>query len=107
MEPRKIRDASDARACLAAVDASGSSRLAWAKANGVNARSLNAWHVNLTQTSRRGRSRGPVRLVELVPSGTPPAVAYRVRCGRFEVDIDGAIDEERLTRLLRVMAAAC
>lgn len=39
---RKVRDAADAEACLAAAESSGMARAAWAHANGVNARSLNA-----------------------------------------------------------------
>ena len=43
MVVRKIRDARDARAGLEAVSQSGLSRGAWAKANGVDGRSLYSW----------------------------------------------------------------
>ena len=106
MEPRKIGGAADARACLAAVETSGLSRVAWARANGVDARSLNAWRLILDRASGRSSAR-PLRLVELVSDAPAPNAVHRVRCGPFEVDIEGDIDEDRLVRLLRVVAAAC
>lgn len=106
MEPRKIGGAADARACLAAVETSGLSRVAWARAHGVDARSLNAWRLILDRASGRSSAR-PLRLVELVSDAPAPNAVHRVRCGPFEVDIEGEIDEDRLVRLLRAVAAAC
>jgi hypothetical protein len=115
MEGRKIRDAGDARRCLAAAEASGQPRAGWARENGIDARSLNAWHINLN----RGRpprpgprqpvpARGGLRLVELLAAPAPAApVTYRVRCGVFEVDVPGEIDEVRLGQLLRVVWSSC
>ncbi len=105
MEPRKIRGAADARACLTAVAESGQERAAWARAHHVNARSLNAWRLNLARAGDRPLC--PLRLVELVVHDTPAPTPYRVRCGAFEVEVAGAIEEDRLVRLLRVVAAAC
>jgi hypothetical protein len=105
MEPRKIRGAADARACLAAAAESGQARAAWARAHHVNARSLNAWRLNLLRLN--GRPPQPIRLVELVADDAPARTRYRVRCGPFEVAVDGLIEEERLAQLLRAMAAAC
>lgn len=105
MEPRKIRGAADARACLTAVAESGQERAAWARAHHVNARSLNAWRLNLARV--RGRPQRAVRLVELVVGDTAAPTVYRVRCGAFEVEVDGVVEEDRLVRLLRVVAAAC
>lgn len=105
MEPRKIRGAADARACLTAAAESGQERAAWARTHGVDARSLNAWRLNLVRAG--GRPPQPIRLVELVADGVRGPTLYRVRCGAFEVDVDGVIEEDRLAQLLRVMAAAC
>lgn len=105
MEPRKIRGAAEARACLTAAAESGQERAAWARAHHVNARSLNAWRLNLARA--RDRPALPLRLVELVADDTAAPTPYRVRCGAFEVEVDGVIEEDRLVRLLRVMAAAC
>ena len=68
MERRKIRDAADAADCLAAAAALGQAPTPWARANGVDARSLNAWRVG---PPKRGPAR--VALVELVPTGAIPA----------------------------------
>lgn len=101
MEARKIRDAVEARACLAEAASSGRTRRAWAREHGVDARSLKAWHVNL----QRG-SRSTPRLVELVSAASPsPPATYRIRCGAFEVETTATFDEASLGRLLRVVAA--
>lgn len=105
MEARKIRGEADARACLTAAAESGQERAAWARAHQVDARSLNAWRLNLLRAG--GRPPRPMRLVELVADHGPAPAVYRVRCGMFEVEIDGVIEDDRLAQLLRVMAAAC
>lgn len=113
MEPRKIRSEADARRCLAAAAQSGVPRVAWAQEHGIDARSLNAWRVNLAR-GRHDTERQPssaatpgLRLVELVAANPPAPTAYRVRCGLFEVEVAGEIDAGRLGQLLRVMAASC
>lgn len=110
MVPRKIRNEDDARRCLVAAETSGHPRAAWAREHGIDPRSLHAWHVNLTRAAAPTRPPAPargLRLVELVAASLPGAAAFRIRCGVFEVEVVGPIDEERLGRLLRVMAAAC
>ena len=102
MEPRKIRDARDASECLAAAAAAGRAPTDWAHANGVNARSLNAWRIG----PPKPRPRSPVRLVELVPTLAPSA-RYRVLAGAYIVEVDAAFEAEVLERLLRVVASAC
>jgi transposase-like protein len=105
MEARKIRSAADARRCLAQVAASGQTRRAWAQDHGVDARSLNAWRLNL----ERGERVAP-QFVELVAAAPAPAAAlpaprYRIRCGAFEVEAGTDFDERSLGRLLRVVAS--
>jgi transposase-like protein len=113
MEPRKIRSEADARRCLAAAAQSGVPRVAWAQEHGIDARSLNAWRVNLARVGRdTGRQPSAaatpgLRLVELVAAPPLALPAYRIRCGLFEVEVAGEIDAERLSQLLRVMAASC
>ena len=113
MEPRKIRGEADARRCLAAAAESGVPRVAWAQEHGIDARSLNAWRVNLARVGRDLGRRPPaaptsgLRLVELVAIAPTFPCAYRVRCGLFEVEVAGEIDTVRLGQLLRVMAASC
>lgn len=101
---RKIRDAEEARACLATVEARGEPRAAWARANGIDARSLNAWRLNLERNTRRT---GELRLVELVPT-SPPAqpsspARYQVHVGGFTVEVDDRFDDGVLARLLGVV----
>ena len=113
MEPRKIRSEDDARRCLAAAETSGRPRAAWAREHGIDPRSLHAWHVNLQRGRRAPGRPGPIastqglRLVELVAANPCVPAVYRVRCGAFEVEVTGDIEEERLGRLLRVMASSC
>jgi len=93
---RKVQSREDARYCLEAAAASGLPRAEWAKQNGVDARSLNAWRVNL----ERGQS--APRLVELIPRETV-ATRYTVRFGDFSVDVDAGFDAGTLRRLLGVV----
>jgi hypothetical protein len=104
MAGRKIRDAAEARELLDAAVASGVPRAEWARAQGVDGRSLNAWHLNLDRQPTS--TPPPIRLIELVPA-TPMRAAstLRVRCGRFVVEVDAAFDDDALTRVLAVVAS--
>lgn len=103
MAGRKIRDVAEARTSLDAAEASGMTRAQWARANGIDGRSLNAWRLNL---ARRSPATSRLRLVELVPA-TPSrtTVPLRVRCGPFVVEVDADFDEVALTRLLTVVSS--
>lgn len=105
MHGRKVRDAADARACLAQVAESGMDRASWARAHGVSARSLNAWRLILERQAKRP---APLHLVELVvaPAALEPC-RYLVRQGVWEVEVDDRFDGDTLRRLLDVVAAAC
>mgnify|MGYP006899579793 FL=1 len=97
---RKIRDAADARRCLEAAATSGLDRVEWARRHGVDARSLNAWRVNL---SRRAEVK-PLRLVELVAPPGQSAGRYVLHVGELSIELDDAFREDTLERLLRVVA---
>lgn len=103
---RKVRDEDEARCLLAEAEMMGMSRASWARTQGVDPRSLNAWRLNLERSGGSSELGGPVKLVELVPSSPAEAEvpAYLVRCGRFEVEVDERFDDETLRRLLRVVA---
>lgn len=106
MPSRKIRDADEARAFLAAAAKSGRPRAAWAREQGICARSLNGWRMVLEPPLTPV---GP-RLVELVqdrPLPVAPSTGYRIRCGVFEVEAPVAFEDDVLARLLRVVANAC
>ena len=111
MAGRKIRDAADARSCLRAAKAArGMSRAAWARANGIDGRSLHAWSMNLgagirtrSEPAGRRRTQPAVRMVELVPTPAPAAADYTVRCGAYSLEVKDASDDVTLRRLLRAM----
>lgn len=102
MPLRKIRDAADATTCLRAALASGEPRATWARRNGIDPRSLNAWRLNL---ERDTEAEVPLRLVELVPHEARASARYVVRCAGFAVEVDGAFEDTVLQRLLRVIAS--
>jgi hypothetical protein len=109
MGKRKIRDEADARACVAAADASGRDLKEWARTEGVDGRSLNAWSMNLGLGNRRRRRRSSgqsqVRLVELVRAPVAAAARrYVVRVGDRTVEVDDGFDESTLRRLLSVLS---
>lgn len=104
---RKIADARDARACLKAAKNAGLAPGAWARAHGVDGRSLHAWKVNLTRSSSPiavGRRRP--RLIELVPMSAPRApTRYVVRIGDAAIEIGDDFADETLARAVRVLRA--
>jgi hypothetical protein len=100
---RKVRDARDAEACLAEAESSGLERAAWAHANGVSARSLNAWRLILARRARREAA--GLRLVELVAEPEPARTPIVVRCGAFSIELGGDFDERTLGRVLTVVAS--
>ena len=109
---RKIEDESEARRCLQAAKRQGLSAGEWARAHGVDGRSLHAWQMNL---GRRGSVAAPRRrrtrraavpgLVELVPS---PRVNV-VGTGRYVLEVAGARvefgDDVSVETLRRVLGA--
>jgi hypothetical protein len=101
---RKIRDANDAWNALDAIARSGSERVAWARANNIDARSLNAWRVNLSRGSR-----SPLRMVELVANRSADDdradSGCTVRFGDFAVEVEIDVDEDTLVRVLRAIRA--
>lgn len=106
MAGRRIFNEQDARRCLAAVKSSRADLATWARAHGVDGRSLNLWRVNL---SRRGapslRAVKPVQLVELVPAvpRNVPRAPYVLRVGGVELEVGDQFDEQSLRRLVGLL----
>ena len=112
---RRVDDELEARRCLQAVAASGRSLGAWAREQGIDGRSLNAWRVNLgrRENSAARPTKAPVKqvrggLVELVPTSRPTTVHGGM--GRYVLEVDGArvefgddFREETLTRVMAVL----
>lgn len=107
MAGRRIEDGADAQRCLDAAEASGLTRRDWAVANGVDARSLNLWRLNLKR--RAAREQPEVRFVELVPSSLSVSSQarrgrYLLHVGRVSIEVDDGFDVVGLTRLLQVVS---
>lgn len=100
MAGRRIRDRAEALKFLEAAARSGVSRAEWARRNGLDGRSLNAWRLNVERTAEQPA----VRMLELVPTMRVEAT-YRVVCGTFVVEVEGNFDDQVLGRLLSVVAA--
>ena len=107
MAGRKIRDEDDARACLEAAARACVSRRDWARAHGVDGRSLHCWYLRLRGPNGRLKQTAPVRLVELVPEVQSEAGGggFLVRTGDVEIELGADFDEVALGRLLRVVRA--
>jgi hypothetical protein len=105
MARRGIFDEQDARRCLAAAKAARGSGADWARAHGIDGRSLNAWRVNLSRRGvPRARALAP-RLVELVPA-TPPvssAARYVLHVGGVELAVGDDFNEVGLRRLIALL----
>ena len=116
---RKIEDEREARAFLKAAKSAGVPLKAWARARGIDGRSLNAWRINLarrgtdrTATTPWTRSAGAMvlrprrALVELVPAApTTTAPRYAVHVGGLQVEVGDDFDPVTLRRLVEVLRA--
>ena len=112
---RKIEDEREAVRCLREAARSGLSAGDWARAHGVDGRSLHAWQMNLGRrgtTAPRQRRKAPPKtkrathaLVELVPA----VAAASQQLGRYALVVDGARvefgDDVSVATLRRVLEA--
>lgn len=101
MAGRKIQDEQDALRCLAGARSTTGGLGAWARAHGIDGRSLNTWRVNL---ERRGVLPQPAvrpRLVELVPTvtATSSTTRYRPCLDGLELEFGDDFNEANLRRL--------
>jgi hypothetical protein len=105
MAGRKLFNEQDARRCLLAAKSWPGGLGAWARAHGVDGRSLNAWRVNLdSRGAVRVRTRAP-RLVELIPTAprVVPGPAFVLRIGGVELEVGDSFDERALRRLVGLL----
>lgn len=106
MAGRKIFNEQDARWCLAAAKAARGATADWARAQGIDGRSLNAWRVNLSRRGvPRARALAP-RLVELVPAAPAPvssASRYVLHVGGVELEVGDDFNEVGLRRLVTLL----
>jgi hypothetical protein len=105
MAGRRIFNEQEARRFLAAARAARADLGEWARARGIDGRSLNAWRVNL---QRRGVPRARLakpKLVELVPA--QPAVSigarYVLHVGGVQLEVGDHFHEQPLRRLVALL----
>lgn len=113
MRLRRIEDEQEARTCLAQVARSGEEIGAWARARGIDGRSLRAWSLNLARrvgTKKRRAERTVMRrsqgaaLVELVPAPVARDVSrYVVRVGAVALEFGEDFDEATLRRAIAAL----
>ncbi len=85
---------------MAAVRAAGCDAVSWSRSNGVDARSLNCWRVNLDRRSKSA-SVGAIALVELVPTA-PARVSgrYVLDLGVARLEFDDSCTVDTLRRVV-------
>lgn len=107
---RKVIDEAEARECLAAAEAAGVVAREWARARGIDARSLNAWRINLSrggadEKRKAKRATRRPRLIELVPAAASSTLTarYVVRVGGCAVELGDDFDDATLRRVIAVL----
>lgn len=110
---RKVHDEVEARRCLLAAKRAGRSAGEWARAHGIDGRSLHAWLVNLERggafTSPRMERSPPSShaLVELVPEDPRgvPGARYVLAVADARVEFGDDVSATTLRRVLEVVRA--
>ena len=100
---RKITSEEEARRCFAAAKAARAELGPWARAHGIDGRSLNAWKVNL---AKRGVGRRPstAQLIELVPRVPRVSPArYVVHVGNVVLELNDDFNDQAVRRLVGLL----
>lgn len=114
MPGRKIHDADDADAQLAAARAAGLSNRDWASRNGICGRSLHLWSVHRERALHPPAPpppfvelvAAPARLPQVVSVGMPKAeTLLRLHLEGVAIDVPVGFDPETLSRVLGVVRA--
>jgi hypothetical protein len=113
---RKIEGEREAVRCLRAAERKGMSAGLWARAHGVDGRSLHAWQMNIARrgtTSPKKRRKASKKatptahaLVELVPgvtSAAPGTGRYALVVGSARVEFGDDVSVATLRRVLEVV----
>jgi transposase-like protein len=87
MAGRKITNEGEARQLLAEATRRGVDRVSFARQRGIDARSLNAWRINLERRAHVEEP-PPLRLLELVPQA-----AHEPRRQPYRIHVDGVVIE--------------
>jgi transposase-like protein len=106
MAGRKITNEGEARQLLAEATRRGIDRVAFARQRGIDARSLNAWRINL---ERRAQVEAPptLRLLELVPQSAhePRRQPYRIYVEGVVIEVPFDCPPATLAELVRAVGA--
>ena len=104
MERRKISGEAEARAALKAIERAGISIKTWARAHGVDGRSLHAWEMAFTRRAQGVvRPRRSAALVELVPTRPVSSARYVMKVGELTFEFGDDESEEMLRRAVGVL----
>lgn len=104
MAGRLIENEADAKRCLDQVERCGGDIGSWARAHGVDGRSLNAWKNNMARRSEPEPERGEATLVELVPAVRSSASArYVLDLGDARLEFDDTCSVETIRRVLEAL----
>ena len=75
----------------------------WARAHGIDGRSLNAWKVNLAKRGVRRRAK-TARLIELVPSVARVSPSrYVVHVGNVRLELGDDFNDQSVRRLVGLL----
>ena len=114
MAGRKIVDEREARALLTRMSRSKSDPASWARSQGIDGRSLNAWR-NIVERRRakepgtqqhRRRGERALRLVELVPTEViagPVAARYAIKIAGAVIEFGDDARTDTLRRVVEVL----
>jgi len=109
---RRIESELEARRCLLRVEAEDAQVGAWARAHGIDGRSLNMWRVNLARRGVVPRPRArqpPMRLpatgvVEIVPAVMgSTATRYVIELGGARLELGDDFAEPTVRRLIGML----
>ena len=102
---RKVHDEGEARRCLLAAKRAGLSAGEWARAHGIDGRSLHAWLVNLEQRTTLGPTPVAHALVEVVPDAehVAPGARYVLAVADARVEFGDDASAATLRRVLEVL----
>jgi len=103
MAGRKVVNELEARRYLGAARAARGDLGVWARAHGIDGRSLNAWRVNLARRGGRRRPTAP-KLVELVPATVAASSArYLLHVRGVDLELGDNFDDATVRRLVGLL----
>jgi hypothetical protein len=103
MAGRRIVDEREARRALAAAARKGLGPGSWARAHGIDGRSLHAWQMALERRAAKARRAELVELVAAPPAQNP--TRYVLRRGDVTFEFGDDAREETLRRVVAVLRA--